>query len=314
MGSKKPKNKQKRPVAHDEDDDGAPWYAAIAAWTGRGFTIIAVIALVACVVGWVVGADALRTRASHIAAESVTVRFNWPQTPSGGTWVPKAVQQELTRIVEGTLSTDPFDSASIQRLYDRLGATGWFREIRSLSRKPGGIVRVDAVWRAPVAVVSRAGCEYLIGSDSAVMQVPRGFTLDPSLFRIENPTSDPVRIGATGDVRYGSAWPLDDVDHALRLLEAIAPAPESAAIVSVDLSEYPSTGHLLLRTNAGCTLNWGAPVDESAPGEARVGVKLASLRSILAPTARYDRRTARIDINRGHVVAHNGQSGDGTLR
>jgi hypothetical protein len=313
VGTKKPSKPKSRAAAR-RDEDGPSVFAVVASWLGRGFTIVAIVTLIACGVGWIFGAEALRHRASAIAAQPVTVKFNWPGEPGAGTWVPKAVQGELIRIVEGTLSTDPFDRDSIQRLHDSLLATGWFRKIESLSRKPGGVVRVDAVWRSPAAVVSRAGCEYLIGTDSAVMALPPRFVLDRALFRIENPTSDAARDPVTGDVRYGEAWPLDDVDHALRLLATIAPIPESASVVSVDLSEYPTTGHLLVRTNAGCLLNWGAPVDESAPGEARIAVKLASLRNILSPTARYDRRTARIDINRGHVVAHNTQPGDGHLQ
>lgn len=302
MGNKKQaKSKQK---ARREEEDGPSIFAAIAAWSGRGFTIVAILAMIGAGVGWIFGADALRDRAAQVTAQAVRVRFNWPTISDRGTWVPEAVRQELVRIVQGSLSTDPFDRDSIQRLYDRLNATGWFREIRSVARKPGGLVRIDAEWRAPVAVVTRAGCEYLIGADTAVMAVPPGFHLDKSMFRIENPTSDPVRSNVTGEVLYGEAWPLRDVEHALKLLATIAPVPESTEIVAVDLSEFPSTGHLLVRTNTGCLLNWGAPVSESAPGEAKVPVKLASLRSILAPTARYDRRTLRIDINRGHVVAH----------
>lgn len=309
----KKKSKSKAPRAESGEDAGSI-ARTLAAWSGKALTCTAVLAIIAGFIGWAVGADALQARASQIKAEGVTVRFNWPETPEGGTWVPRAVQQELIRIVEANLSTDPFDRESIQRLYDRLQATGWFSEITSLSRKPGGLVKVDADWRAPAAVVVRAGCEYLIGTDSALMQLPPNFKLLPSMFRIQNPHSEPERDRATGEVLYGRDWPLDDVDHALRLLSAVARVPEGASIVSVDLGEYPSTGHLLLKTDTGCVLNWGAPVDETVPGEAPVKRKLANLRTILASGHRLDRGIERIDINRGHVVAETSTRPDDLTR
>jgi len=300
----KPKKKAKSKGSRAESgDDTGSVGQMLAAWSGKALTWTAVLAIAAACVGWVIGADALQARASQIKAEPVEVRFNWPEGSDGRTWIPTAVQRELIRIVEANLSTDPFDRDSIQRLHDRLKATGWFREIRALARKPGGIVKVDAVWRAPAAVVVRAGCEYLIGTDSAVMELPHDFKLLPSMFRIKNPHADPERDLATGEVLYGRDWPLDDVDHALRLIAAVSRVPEGATIVSVDLSEYPSMGHLLLTTDTGCVLNWGAPVDETVPGEATVDRKLVNLRTILSSSRRLDRGLARIDINRGHVVA-----------
>lgn len=255
------------------------------------------LAIVGLVVAWVLGLGPLQERVAAQQSDPIDVRFAWPATrASRQTWVPPSVRADLSQIVLASVRMDPFDVVSLEEADARLRDTGWFLDVGEVRREPGGIVEIDGRWRTPAAVVSFEGREYLVGVDTAVMRMPPDAEAPRGMFRIMDPLADAPRDPETGRLLYGHPWHFDDVKHAIALLELVARMPEADAIVGVDLSEYPRRGRLSLVTDAGCSLVWGSPVGESAPGEVGTERKMAHLGAILDPARRLDRGQRRIEV------------------
>ena len=259
--------------------------------------VVAGLVIVALAVAWVLGEGPLKERVASRQSDPLDVRFDWPTTRSTAqTWVPASVRADLTQIVMASVRMDPFDVESLERADALLRQTGWFLDVGGVRRETGGVVEIDGRWRTPAAVVSRDGREYLIGVDTAVMRMPPDADAPRGMFRIISPLADAPRDPESGRVMYGHPWHFDDVRHAIELLEMVARMPQADSIVGVDLSEYPRRGRISLVTDAGCSLVWGAPVNEPAPGEVSVERKMAHLGAILDPARRLDRGQRRIEV------------------
>ncbi|MBL0928450.1 MAG: hypothetical protein IBJ11_12500 [Phycisphaerales bacterium] len=229
------------------------------------------------------------------------VRFNWPATPGTNmTWIPVSVQQHLTAIVASNIAPDPFDSRSLVAVRDYLLATGWVDdriEIRRTHTADGPVIDIKVLWRIPAATVKTDdGREVLVGMDGAPILLQDKTPMFSRGFVIRSPRLPPP-VNAAGELAYGVPWPGGDVQAALDLLRRVAAAPESKSVVGVDLAEFAAHSRLLLLTDAGTTIVWGAPPGQFTPGEVSADSKLAALREVLAPGRRLDVGRQRIEIH-----------------
>jgi hypothetical protein len=264
-------------------------------------------------VAWILGVGPLRARVSEVRTDPVEVAFEWPRAGGGAgeTWLPSEVRSGLRQLALATIEPDPFDGASLETARAELMATGWFVSIDAVRRRPGGEVRVEGAWRTPAAVVEKGSRSYLVGMDGAAMRLPSGTSPPASLFRIYEPTSGPRTDERTGGVAWGEPWPDEDVPEAIELLELVASTDVAGSIMGVDLRPYATRGWLSLVTDTWCELVWGAPVGESAPGEASAARKLEHVRSILDPADRLDRGRTRIEVMTDYVFVDRTAGGTG---
>jgi hypothetical protein len=207
-----------------------------------------------------------------------------------------AVAAHLEQIVAAGVSPDPFYRASLELVAKQLDATGWFAEPPTVARRPEGRIEVRGPWRAPAAVVELRRERTLVGHDGAPMVLPAHAEPPAVYYRIYDPFFDPPA--------FGVPWSGGDVTHAIELLTLLAQHPDIARhIVGVDLSEYmdSQSRRLLLRTDRGATIVWGAPPSEPHFGEVSAEQRLAHLRKLLTGPTRLDEPGARLFAN-GPVV------------
>lgn len=255
-----------------------------------------VVMLVGTVVALSAGERALAARASQVRTPDVlpTLVINWPTVRGAGaaagpgatpeppaTWMPKAIREKLLTLIRTNVTPDPLDRESLRTTAEALMATGWFTSTPTLRREPGSRVRVIASWREPVAVVRYAGQDHLIGHDAHLL--PLTYKAGESGLRVVfDPFSPPPE-------HPGEAWIGGDVEASLRLLAVLQQTPAYDQVVGVEARRWVKDKQLVIVTDAGNRVVWGAAPDEWAPGEPSLATKLAWLNT-LRSEARFNRR------------------------
>ncbi len=253
--------------------------------------------VIAAAVGWIMGKEPLREVVAEISANEPKARLHWPRTAGADrreeTWLPPALQNDLVHEVLASATGNPFDRDSLEESRARLEATGWFERLRSVRRRPGGVIEVDGDWRTPIAVVRQGGREFLVARGGEILRLPPGVPVSPgSMPVILGPYALPPTL-ANGQPDFGKAWPGGDVQDAISLIVTLRSRPGYERIVGVDLFDYMKSGHLTLIADTGARFIWGTPIGRNAPGEAPAERRLANLKSILderrdAPGYRYE--------------------------
>lgn len=282
---------------------GGAWRALVGGAGSAGRIVmnsLAALVLVAVACGWFFGREALERRVAELSARPSVVRFNWPVAQATGakagvaqTWLPAAVQRDLARIAGAEIAADPFSQESLERARRALLATGWFANIASVRRTPGGHVDITADWRLPAAVVQQRNREYLVAVGGELLRLPARTPVQKgSMPVITNPRMQP-KIDEQGVV-YGAVWPGGDVEAAIALLRNLRQIPEVKRLTGVDLANFIETGHLTLVTDSGAKIVWGSALSELGPGEVSVDTRRARLRDILQ--TRFDQTQRLIEI------------------
>jgi len=304
-GGQKPKRKktkapEPRPTMWERMSAAvAPGGGLAGAMTTAG-RIGAVVIGLGLAIGWIVGREPLQRTVGDLRSDPLTARFDWPMLNEPGrrpaTWVPTAVQEALVHTVLSNVSANPFDVASLERGRRLLEATGWFTSVDRLQRLPGGIIAVDATWRVPVALVRKDGRDYLIGADAAPIRIPDGLRPMPGLFVIENPYLGPPSDGAR--ITYGKPWEGGDVQAALALLRLLKDSPAQRQVAGIDLSECLTRDEpkLVIVTDTGTRVVWGAPIGDLAPGQVPIHRRVARLEDQFRGFGRIDAHQDRLEI------------------
>ncbi len=225
--------------------------------------------------GGVAGVGVLEDRASaYRAGSGPTVEFAWPTFQDAETGERRhTIPAELrTRILDESQRAlgervSPFDPEPLDRLGRMLSDSGWFEGSPTIRRGPDGIFRVQGRWRAHVAGVRFRAQDFLVTADARMMPViysPE--QRQPALRVVMNPRFEPPRT-STGAFDYNRAWEGDDVRAGLELLEVLRQQPYWHQVAAVDLSRFERERILVIVTDRGSRIEWGAPVNEFAPGQ-----------------------------------------------
>lgn len=248
----------------------------------KAFWTTAATALLVCGlgVGTVAGYRELAHAAgTHRGAQGpLSVRFNWPvhmATPPGPdgsrrSWLPLKVQQELTDLALEHLTTQTTDGESLARTAEAMEQTGWFEGIEAVRRVDGNAVEVIGRWRTPVAVVRVSG---------PVGQVDRLISAKAELLPIDYPAgSTPMRyitgVSRPAPERSGAEWEGTDVQAGLKLMAYLYGSPAYVQVSGVDVSKYAAERKLMIVTDTGAKVVWGAAPEDWAPSEPSADQKL----------------------------------------
>jgi hypothetical protein len=282
------------------------------AWRNLSTTVF-VLAVLAVAAGWVFGRGWLEERVAETRGGAFDVRVSVADAP----WSPGALNELglfpaafAKDVTHALVDPSPFDRASLDRASAALASSGWFAEPPVVRREPAGWVTVAGEWRAPKAIVERRGELYLVDADGRVLFMPPSWLPSDRLVRVLNPAQAAPR-DANGEIAWGSAWPGGGVHAAIELATYLRSRDVDARetgqpmvfdrLIGVDLSRWSSTaaGHLLLRTDRGGVVVWGAPLGEPAGHEAPAEVKLRQLRQALALDTRdrWDAIGGQISVN-----------------
>jgi hypothetical protein len=234
--------------------------------------------------------------AERSAGASPTVIIDWPLSPGApATWLPAEVQDELLAAAYHELERrpDPFSASALAAIARSLQSTGWFEQIKRVSRQPGNIVRIEASWRTPAAVVRRGNVDYLIarGGELLPLQYQRDRAPLPAIVgaKHESPTSK-------GQLDYGTPWPGADIRAALDVIALLNTRPWRDQVAAVDVSEYLSSRNLTLVSQWNGRIVWGGAPGDAIPGEVAAEMKLRRLDVLHRQFQRIDARRRIVEV------------------
>lgn len=282
--------------------------------TLMGLKVLGVAALVvAAVIGWttserVLGRYAAAHRASPVRSDKVVLvdRPSWmdadldarlrkavADAASGVMPAVLADRKQTTSearhtfddLTKGLVSSDPLQSNGLRAAVMALEAEPWVESVTQVRRAPEGVVKVEATYRRPAAIIAGRHGYHLIDA--------QGVWLEGPIDRAVSAWSHlPLVTGVTADkpARYGKAWDGTDYLAALNLHKMLAREPYAEQITAYDVSHRDLMGRLwlVLYTN-GPAVVWGLPPGEERSVEPEAPVKLAALRDwALAHRGRID--------------------------
>jgi hypothetical protein len=279
--------------------EGTPGRLAIALEAAT--TALSCLALLAMLVGMVIGRPALLREASRLKTTPVRLKFEWPPLaiPPGGsthealdgvpnTWLDIKSRIELEKIVLSHVTDDPFDAQGIRDAQQALAATGWFDAHCTVTRQPDGVIRVTGEWREPVAAVRFGNTDFLVASHGE--RLPPSYQPDASgLKALIGPQIAPPRLGET--------WIGGDVQAGLSLLQFLRAQPFYHQIAAVDVSEYNARKRLLIVTDRGSTILWGGEPGNFHAGQARDDQKRTRLLRLYRDSGRIDRGEDIVNVS-----------------
>jgi hypothetical protein len=268
---------------------------------GGGTTRRAALTLVGVVLFGVVGVGATlgfaevdRRAAAALAARNGDVVIRFPligDDAAKGTWMP-ASEQERLKVAAFIAAGDPdaegmFTRRALADVGAALHATGWFSVPPRVERRADGGLLVDGPWRVPAAVVRRGDRETLVSWDGVAL--PLEYSAGGSGVRyLKNPSAEPAR-------GVHAAWPGKDVREGLDLLDLLD--DDAAVIAQVKGIDLASGGSMVIETESGGRVVWGAGPKASRPGEMSTAQKLARVRALLKQTGRIDGGARVVEIH-----------------
>jgi hypothetical protein len=245
--------------------------------------------------GLVFGIAPLEKRAAtFIDPQRVTIDIQWPKVESGdGSWMPLKVRDQLSTLAMEAAgsSLELLTADQLSRVHTAMSQSGWFAAAPMVTRKPGGIIRVEGSWRIPAANVRHKGDTYLLSWDGLPM--PAG--LEAPLW-IYDPAVGPPTDRA-GDRDFTTPWRGEDIAAALELLGKLAAQPYMGQIQGVDASQFAKDGSLIIITDQNTRIVWGGRPSKPNMGEISTQQKLAHLRQLVRDTKRIDANYPVLYIN-----------------
>lgn len=267
------------------------------------------IGMVALLIGGgAFGANALMSRAREMRTSEPRVKITWStwRDDKGRVidWLPRQTKDDLTAMAVDSLSGDPLDQSSLSRVGARLMATGWFRSIDKVERRPGGEVLISATWRVPVAVVRELHVDRLVTNLGEVL--PLAYQAGRSGL--------PVILGASQPApeKMGDRWIGGDVQAGLDLLGYLS-KPEYNLVgadkqaIGVDVTLYAKKRTLMIVTSSNARIVWGERPSVLAPAEVTPEVKVSRLITLKSSPdfgRRIDAGRMKIDVSspRGTLI------------
>lgn len=243
--------------------------------------------------------DRLATRAAD--ARPVQIIIEWPRSPGaapGATWLPGETQYEILAIAhrEADRAPNPYSPAALASIAEALERTGWFESIRRVQREHGNIIRVDASWRIPAAVVRYGNVDHLIARGGELLPLEYQKNRSPLPVIIGGRFDPPKYASAGGQLAYGHPWPGGDIQAALEVLALVNTRPWRDQVAAVDVSGYLSSRRIELVTQWDGRAVWGGAPSDSVPGEVTAEMKIRRLDVLHHQFQRIDARRRIVEV------------------
>jgi hypothetical protein len=283
-----------------------------------GSAALTIVILAAAVLGVSLGARHLEARAAKsVKVEPVRVVFDWPAIVSSKgrtdqTWMPPNNQAELINLARRDLLADasPFHADALEAVGRDLLRTGWFEKLTAVRRDPGGVVKVEGVWRIPAAVVRQTfkdgDIDLLVGQTGELLIA--SFEPDtaklPVIYGVKNPAPRDER----GRLLYGERWGGGEVQAGLSLLGALNGRAYWNQIKGVDVARYAAEKRLDIVTDKGKRVVWGCAPSDALVTQIPASMKLQHLDALYASCGRIDADRDRVELFSNLVVVDSSAS------
>ena len=171
-------------------------------------------------------------------------------------WLTVETRQRTEALVADRAGDGLFDAVALREAARLLESQPWVASVAQIRRVPAG-VRVEAVFREPVALLETAEGYHVLDADGVWLEGPRAWS---SLARNDLPVL--TRVTSPRPAALGDRWRGADVQAGLELAALVADRPWAAQVVSYDVGQRDArTGRprLVMHTDAGSVV-WGTPV------------------------------------------------------
>ncbi len=242
---------------------------------GRAVLVIAAVSIV--IVGsrtlWHMVRDHVQTRPEYQAAvEQIQL------TPLPA-WIHSDVKTEVIRDAGLPAELSILDERLFDRLKQAFALHPWIARVEKVERSYPAHIRVDVVYRRPVAMVEVSGGLLPVDADAILLPTADFSPAEAENYlRIAGAASSPLGP-------LGTAWADPAIAAAAKLADLLQPAWTDLQLRRIRIRNLIATGgaqimFLELGTRSGTTFVWGAAPGSELPQEATAAEKLARLQQL----------------------------------
>jgi len=248
--------------------------------------------------GWVYGEQAL---VQHLRQSRATM----PQVELADQpmWMPPELIDQIRATVAMTVDPDPFDQLSLQDAKVTLEVNPWVHDVRSVERRPGGVIEVHASYRRPVALLERRDGYHAI--DQFGVRLPWVYPREA----VKHLDVAIIRGVQQSPPHPGEKWPGEDVHAGLKLAMLVEAQPWAHQVTAVDVTNHNGRldnrqPFLLIHSERGI-VRWGRPPGESRFYEPDAAAKLAHIDRVLQRFETIDANGRIVDVFTDKVMIRN---------
>lgn len=250
----------------------------------------AVAGIIAAALLWHHGKAALeRHAARYLPAEITADHVELADPPA---WMSDARRRRVRGVVARYVSADPFDGRSLSIAAEALEADPVVREVRGLRRLSDGRVRVEALYREPLALVESSEGYYVVDRRGVVL---------PGVFRREHLSKVdlPVIVGVTTrpPSRPGGTWTGSGVEAGLRMAAVLRGESFADEVEAIDVSRRRGSYTVIDLLTADGPVRWGRPPGQAGVVEPKDEVKLKRLRKLARQAGSIALPGKRVEVN-----------------
>jgi len=248
--------------------------------------IVSLGVIIALVAGFQYSERALIERSTsqgHFIASDQVELVNCPA------WLAKDVQRDISWIVAGQVSADPFDETALNQAAKALAANPWVKSVDFVERGKSSL-KVHATYRQPAALVQlprtrKDHRDYLRNSDTFYPVDTQGYRLPTNTTgHFDEPFNRkhaahlnlPLIVGVTSaPPAAGERWDSDAIESGLALVKLLVDKPYAKQIVAYDVAARDTRDRIRLQLHtANGLVRWGLPPGEEVAVEPKTPVKL----------------------------------------
>jgi hypothetical protein len=243
----------------------------------RTLTVIAAAAIA------IVGSRLLWQKVqSHVASQpEYLVAIDDVEITPPPSWIHTDIKADVIRDAGLKKKISILDSHAAVRLSEAFALNPWVARVAAVHTSYPAHIRIDLVYRRPVAMVEVAGG--LLPIDV------HGILLPTTGFSAAEAHDYPRIAGVTSSPRglIGTPWGDVGVEHAAKLAELLADVWQALKLHQVQFqsateTDNPGSVALQLVTQGGTVFLWGSAPGEESADEAKAVDKLARLQKMLA--------------------------------
>lgn len=236
------------------------------------------------------GLPLIQGAAENLAQEPT--RIHWEKLPE---WQNSPGWSGILKDVEATIHLLPeaaiYDKNVCEWVATNALKSPWIREVKHVWKQLDGVVRVQAEFRTPTALLQSGNDYYLVDDTGVRLPLPEG-AVQPGDWII-------IRGVAAKPPDPGLKWEGDDLAAGLKMLAFLSRAaannrmPFRSEVAALDVSNRnrrrdANDAEIKLTLRSGRPeIRWGLPPGEEAPIEQPASRKLSVLTELYGPSGRF---------------------------
>lgn len=195
------------------------------------------------------------------------------------TWLPEDAIDSIKGFARGPGMRSIFDKGLLRDFEEFVRGNVWVEDVVLIERRYPNSIRVELVFRKPIALVERAGQYFTVDKYGAVLDVA---PFSASTYR---GSGLPAIWGVQGDMPkcYAQVWSAPELISALKLIREINSSHASWAdsILGLRMSGNPNDSDIALFLDNGIPIKWGKYTPVAYYNEIDNGQKIANVTNAL---------------------------------